>query len=518
MNRKAAALILSLVPFFLNAEEWSGESTCMEVVPSASVLLGADDMSVQASLFFRVKWKAWTLMGEPVVDSSVAWTINNVSITQAPFLKLKKDIPAVPKEIASKIRLIDAAFLGKTSFVRSPLIRFDPGVLSAPYLSGYGKLGGEGDGVYLKDGSFSRLAAKEKERWFSFNVPGSPDWGKLFWVETGRETWKISGAYAPAEAKEFMRRGFSPLYAIKLESATLDLSAVRNWLQDLENKEIAALKAATDKRSDELAVKEEKRKKAESADFWGTPASVFTIEDEKERAEIPKTRAVIRDAEAALAAGTEKTKKLRLAFDDRIAALTAELKSRPKPGEGPKYPLKVFREKDLCGVKDASDRILIPAVYGAIKLPEGPGLVAAYDMATKRYGYVDLAGRIVLPFQYYDADEFSQGLASVQVKAGHGPLEYCTSGNDFNTDAYIDEKGTIVIPGPFWVAVPFREDGTASVTVIVGIGPVQKEKRDSGGYYVKRTYTTNTYMIDKSGNRVGPIETESDWFGEPVEY
>jgi DNA-binding transcriptional regulator/RsmH inhibitor MraZ len=80
-----------------------------------------------------------------------------------------------------------------------------------------------------------------------------------------------------------------------------------------------------------------------------------------------------------------------------------------------------------------------------------------------KYGYMDKAGRLVIPPQYNNIQAFSEGLAAVSLEGKYG---------------YIDRSGKMVIPPQFTDAAPFSE----------GLAGAHKEKQ--GGY------------IDKSGHLV----------------
>ncbi|MCB0190342.1 MAG: WG repeat-containing protein [Anaerolineae bacterium] len=75
-----------------------------------------------------------------------------------------------------------------------------------------------------------------------------------------------------------------------------------------------------------------------------------------------------------------------------------------------------------------------------------------YSQDGEQYGYVDLSGAFVIEPQFEQADDFSEGLAAVQVDDLMG---------------YIDSSGATVIEPQFELAGPFRE-GLALIAVIGG--------------------------------------------------
>ena len=59
-----------------------------------------------------------------------------------------------------------------------------------------------------------------------------------------------------------------------------------------------------------------------------------------------------------------------------------------------------------------------------------------------KVGFIDKAGKQVIPPRYADAQPFSEGLAAVRIKGKYG---------------YIDRSGKMVIPPQFEDAGPFSE-------------------------------------------------------------
>ncbi|MCC8122200.1 MAG: WG repeat-containing protein [Oscillospiraceae bacterium] len=86
------------------------------------------------------------------------------------------------------------------------------------------------------------------------------------------------------------------------------------------------------------------------------------------------------------------------------------------------------------------------AVYG---ISDGMIRVRTGDMITGKHGYVNLAGKLVIPAQYDFAEDFSEGLAAVADPSGY---KY----------GYIDKTGKLVIPYQFEGAYAF-ESGLAKV-------------------------------------------------------
>jgi hypothetical protein len=67
----------------------------------------------------------------------------------------------------------------------------------------------------------------------------------------------------------------------------------------------------------------------------------------------------------------------------------------------------------------------------------------AMEVATNRVGFIDNKGKLVIPFRFYYAEEFSEGLALIKVRRD-------------GLDGYIDTSGKIIIEPQFDSALPFK--------------------------------------------------------------
>ena len=98
---------------------------------------------------------------------------------------------------------------------------------------------------------------------------------------------------------------------------------------------------------------------------------------------------------------------------------------------------------------------------GAEAFTEGRGLVTSYKGGDKfLHGYIDTAGKVVIPVQFAGARLFSEGLAAVLVGGKWG---------------YIDRDGKMAIPPRFAEAEAFR--GGAPWCVSVPAGPGMRPNR-----------------------------------------
>lgn len=113
------------------------------------------------------------------------------------------------------------------------------------------------------------------------------------------------------------------------------------------------------------------------------------------------------------------------------------------------------------------------------------GLALAY--MNGKWGYIDKAGKFVIPPTYDFAESFSDGLAAVGV-AGHPP-----------TSGYIDHSGQAVIALHYYQAATFHE----GVAVVI-------EPELIGKWY-------GSSVIDRTGRRLyGPVAQAINEFHEGV--
>lgn len=84
--------------------------------------------------------------------------------------------------------------------------------------------------------------------------------------------------------------------------------------------------------------------------------------------------------------------------------------------------------------------------------PFSDGLAAVKDKETKLYGYINRAGKLVIPYKYSSARDFSEGLAKVELRDSQNNL----------IAGFINTKGEMVINPDRWLKNSFS-DGLAAV-------------------------------------------------------
>ncbi len=105
-------------------------------------------------------------------------------------------------------------------------------------------------------------------------------------------------------------------------------------------------------------------------------------------------------------------------------------------------------EQAFCFI-DTRGRVVIEGEFSGADIGFSGNLCTVWN---EHYGFIDRTGRVAIPYRFYFADHFSEGLAAVKEP-----------GSDFY--GYVNEKGTIAIAQTFTCADAFDGD---LAQVIVG--------------------------------------------------
>lgn len=98
-------------------------------------------------------------------------------------------------------------------------------------------------------------------------------------------------------------------------------------------------------------------------------------------------------------------------------------------------------DSDFCFI-DTDGEIVIDGSFHGADIEFSEGLCAVWD---GMYGYIDKAGQLEIPYQFYYADHFSNGLAVVRT-------------SEAGLYGYADRSGAMVIEERFLHASPFAGD------------------------------------------------------------
>ena len=111
------------------------------------------------------------------------------------------------------------------------------------------------------------------------------------------------------------------------------------------------------------------------------------------------------------------------------------------------------------GLIDETGRLVIPPKNSVTRYGSFSEGLAKYS--DRGWGFIDREGRVVIEARFYEAANFSEGLAFVRLSEKHKV-------------GYIDQKGELVIPAQFMWASDFH-DGLAAVKSLLGtVGFIDK--------------------------------------------
>jgi hypothetical protein len=133
---------------------------------------------------WTIRWKLWSLMGEPVGNYLASWNVRSVRISGKNGRSNTLDVATLPaplKRAADKIEL----YLDAVSLAATP------------------------DGASTVWHAFNTGVAVQSGGESSYNVPGSPDWGKLFFSRLSLKPCDLATRdYLPADAaKQIWKKG-----------------------------------------------------------------------------------------------------------------------------------------------------------------------------------------------------------------------------------------------------------------------------------------------------------------------
>lgn len=192
-------VLLLMLPFPAHATEYGGEG----IMAGSACVKPKSKMVATLCIDYKISWKLWTLMGEPVGDYKLKWILQSLTLAGGSGLSTGTTYEAqsIPAGIAKEVKKIELSFDGKSSVAI--------------------------EGAILGYHAFNTGVATQAGK-TSMNSPGSPNWNKMF----------ISATDAPLtgkEAKQIFRESDVPSKPLMLDNFVITKNSVFN-LRDLENK------------------------------------------------------------------------------------------------------------------------------------------------------------------------------------------------------------------------------------------------------------------------------------------
>ena len=308
-------------------------------------LLSAGANTEGAAVTIDLDWTLWTLLDEPVVNSSASWQLHSVTLTNDGKLQTFRPClsagltskSCIPAAVLQKVRIYGLEVFAacdlydmrqkkawKQKLKSSPGLLIDPGVMGKPAVEVAGQ-------KLLKGGK-------------SYNMPGSPNWDRLFLqgAPAGANKRSEDATYASeAVARGIVQEGVK-LQQAEISDIAFDLSAVRTYL--LEQKKVAAREAdqelATLTR--ERTQAREEKKQIDENDFLGAFENDYLTAHVEETYLQAETQ-VLAPFEADEAAIDAETKRV----NSILSAKRQEIDGRSLPGT----ELVVFWDRGRYGFK-----------------------------------------------------------------------------------------------------------------------------------------------------------------------
>ena len=165
---------------------------------------------------YRIRWKMWSLMGEPVGNYSLDWKLKSITLTgeSKDYSSAKPSwnftTATIPAELKKSVDAIEL-YVDGAAMVNSPGINWNK--TTARYHR------------------FNTGVAVAANKGASHNVPGSPDWEKVFISENSCSSTKYASV---ADAKKVFINGFNlSNLQVCSKSAVYNLSALESKIYEL---------------------------------------------------------------------------------------------------------------------------------------------------------------------------------------------------------------------------------------------------------------------------------------------
>lgn len=194
----------------LYGQEYKGHDTIK------SIVIEDEDTKLHETASLYIGWSASTLMGEPVLNARgiVGVTFNSPGATSSVVYKEK--LYKVPKEIIKKISVVSASTASILGYER--------------YM--YFDLGSMGD-IYW--GHLFSLSKEQREKYFSFNVPGSPQWDKTVYKTSPYRDIKKHYYLSESDAKQMFIDGLNEDSSC-IGRVEFNLNPIKSWIQNKDKK------------------------------------------------------------------------------------------------------------------------------------------------------------------------------------------------------------------------------------------------------------------------------------------
>lgn len=207
IKKGVMAWLTLLIAFSMSAAQEYGGRQTITSIKAMDEEIAVSSINTGGAVY--MVWNLKTLMGEPVVSSKGLVIIPDQSVYQVTY---KDEIYKVPGEIVKKIKPVSVTV--KAQMSPTLFVNFDLGAMGDTYF---------GSAVLVP-----YLSTEDKEKYFSFNVSGSPRWDALFHDHLG-----LSSPYlSEEEAKALFMKGIEIIPLGSYVEAEFDLNPIKNWIEN----------------------------------------------------------------------------------------------------------------------------------------------------------------------------------------------------------------------------------------------------------------------------------------------
>ncbi|TKB48609.1 hypothetical protein FCL40_10630 [Ferrimonas sediminicola] len=412
------------------------------------------DADVGMLMDLELHWKAWVLMGEPVIYSEARWRLRGLELIDRVSGELRwfglcakrKTYDCLPDSVARTIKPIQLKML-------IPILR--PAQKTVPASELMAANGLILDPGVLVDTSLVDIAQTE----LSFNTPGSPLWSRAVVSNMYSASQKRLGierlSYLPeGEAQALFQTGFELSERQHVRAYSIAFSATFYHFTEylLEQRRLESEKQLNRVKADRIDVAVSTAVQPEEDDIFA----------EFERDYITSNiEAEMQSQESNLQGELERRRQRLLEMGRQESALLSkrirEIQNRVLPGETlvPVRDEGANKKRSLYGFKRSvvhQEWVIQPQFDGAGDFRQGLALASVGKGTDRRYGFINPEGDWVIAPQFENARGFSEGLAAAVGKGRYGGSKF----------GFIDTQGEWVIAPAFDDARDFV-DGRARV-------------------------------------------------------
>ncbi|WP_417346607.1 WG repeat-containing protein [Ferrimonas sp.] len=442
------ALLLLLHCFPVLAKESKG-IILFERLHSPQQYIEPIDAHASLVMDLELHWRAWGLMGEPVIYSEARWRLRGIDLIARgsgehrwfDLCSDKQSYDCLPDSVTKTIKPVHLKML--VPILRpthTPLLR--PEMMAA-------------NGLILDPGVLAESSLRDlSETELSFNTPGSPNWNRSVVSNMHSASQKKLSAeqlaYLPErEAQMLFQHGFELSERQHVRAYPIAFSASFYHFAEylLEQQRLESEKKLSRAKADRIDAALSTAVQVEEDDIFAEFEREYISSDIETQMQSEES-----DLQKALEHLQHRLGEMGRQENALLLKRIREIQSRTLPGETlvPVLDEDANKTDSLYGYKRSvvHQEWVIPPRFGfAGDFHQGLALASVGSGKERRYGYINSAGDWVIAPKFEGARRFSEGLAAAIGEGEYGSKRY----------GYIDTRGEWVIEPAFEDARDFAE-------------------------------------------------------------